>query len=143
MSQFPYTQHTPVLRTDFSDDAAWQALVAAIEAPVDADGQGVEFQASVTPIDDRRFEGFTVEQVLKAVHPQTYFDCIFVIDSKAITDPEHPVLVIDINYMSNRPGRTFRMIPSESWAVENNLSLANMDFADFADNVDDDGVFRG
>jgi len=27
--------------------------------------------------------------------------------------------------------------------VENNLSLANMDFEEFADSVDADGVFRG
>jgi hypothetical protein len=29
------------------------------------------------------------------------------------------------------------------WGIENNLSTANMDFAEFADEVDDDGVFRG
>jgi hypothetical protein len=29
------------------------------------------------------------------------------------------------------------------WGVENNLSVANMDFHEFADNVEDDGVFRG
>jgi hypothetical protein len=28
-------------------------------------------------------------------------------------------------------------------SIENNLSLFNMDFWEFADNVDDDGVFRG
>jgi hypothetical protein len=41
------------------------------------------------------------------------------------------------------PGRAFRLIPSEMWAVENNLSIANMDFAEFADAVDADDVFRG
>lgn len=29
------------------------------------------------------------------------------------------------------------------WGVENNLSLANMDYADFAANVDPDGILRG
>jgi hypothetical protein len=29
------------------------------------------------------------------------------------------------------------------WGVGNNLSLANMDFHEFADNADPDGVFRG
>jgi Domain of unknown function (DUF6924) len=29
------------------------------------------------------------------------------------------------------------------WSVENNLSIANMDFEDFADATDDDGIFRG
>ena len=59
MKQLPYTLNTPVLRTDFSDDAAWKAVYAAIEAPAD-DGFGGEFQAGVTPIDDRSFEGFSL-----------------------------------------------------------------------------------
>jgi hypothetical protein len=29
------------------------------------------------------------------------------------------------------------------WGIENNLSIANMDFEEFAENVDDDGIFRG
>jgi hypothetical protein len=29
------------------------------------------------------------------------------------------------------------------WGVENNLSIANMDYSEFADEVDPDGVFRG
>jgi hypothetical protein len=28
-------------------------------------------------------------------------------------------------------------------SIENNLSIANMDFAEFADSVNEDGVFRG
>jgi hypothetical protein len=30
-----------------------------------------------------------------------------------------------------------------AWSVENNLSLANMDFEEFANAVDVDGLFRG
>jgi hypothetical protein len=45
--------------------------------------------------------------------------------------------------MYHDPGRTFRVIPSEMWGVENNLSLSNMDFFEFADAADEDGVFRG
>jgi hypothetical protein len=40
-------------------------------------------------------------------------------------------------------GRTFRVIPSEMWDVENNLSLANMDFPEFAGSTGPDGIFRG
>ncbi|MFF4054379.1 DUF6924 domain-containing protein [Streptomyces sp. NPDC001668] len=29
------------------------------------------------------------------------------------------------------------------WSMENNLSGANMDFEEFADAVEEDGVFRG
>ena len=40
-------------------------------------------------------------------------------------------------------GRPFRVIPPEMWGVENNLSIANMDFYEFADKAEPDGVFRG
>jgi hypothetical protein len=29
------------------------------------------------------------------------------------------------------------------WSVENNLSISNMDFSDFADSADGDHIFRG
>jgi hypothetical protein len=49
-------------------------------------------------------------------------------------------LVVDLD---ETPGRTFRVVPSEAWGVENSLSLANMGFEEFAEAVDEHGVFRG
>ncbi|MDQ6858295.1 MAG: hypothetical protein M3Z65_04800 [Chloroflexota bacterium] len=43
---------------------------------------------------------------------------------------DHPVLVIDLR---REPGRYFRAAPSALQRIENNLSIANLDFADFAD----------
>jgi uncharacterized protein DUF6924 len=37
----------------------------------------------------------------------------------------------------------FRAIPSQIQGIENNLSIANMDFEGFAEAVNEDGVFRG
>jgi hypothetical protein len=59
---------------------------------------------------------------------------------KTFSDAEQPVLVVDL---CEQPGRTFRVIPREMWGVENNLSIANMDYDDFANSADADGVFRG
>ena len=50
-----------------------------------------------------------------------------------------PVLCLD----ASAPERTIRVIPSELWSVENNLSLANMDFEEFAAAAGTEGVFRG
>ena len=58
----------------------------------------------------------------------------------ALSHPEHPILVVDLN---DEPGRAFRVVPREMWSVENNLSLANLDYRDFADDVGPDGIFRG
>ena len=35
------------------------------------------------------------------------------------------------------------VVPGQVWSIENNLSIANMDFFEFADRTDPDGVFRG
>jgi len=41
------------------------------------------------------------------------------------------------------PGRAFRCVVTEVASIEVNLSIANMDFHEFADSVGEDGVFRG
>jgi len=68
------------------------------------------------------------------------YGCIFVADATAMSTVEHHLLVLD---PSNPQKETFRVIPSEAWAMENNLSLANMDYSEFADSADADGVFHG
>jgi uncharacterized protein DUF6924 len=45
--------------------------------------------------------------------------------------------------LTDEPGKTFRVIPAEMWSVENNFSLANLDFADFVEAVDNEGIYRG
>src|SRR5262249_59564922 len=65
---------------------------------------------------------------------------MFVVDRTTMTHEEHPVAVLDL---WREPGRTFRVIPSQMWAVQNNLWLANMDFFEFANAVGYDGIFRG
>ncbi|MFN5185355.1 MAG: DUF6924 domain-containing protein [Planctomycetota bacterium] len=34
------------------------------------------------------------------------------------------------------------MIPTTIQSIENNLSIGNMDFQDFANNTDSEGIFR-
>lgn len=38
---------------------------------------------------------------------------------------------------------SFRCVPDELWGVENNLNIANMNWEEFADKADEDGVFHG
>jgi hypothetical protein len=78
--------------------------------------------------------------VTTVLPPDSQRPFVFLVDAEAVRDPEHAVLVVDL---LEEPGRTFRVIPSEAWGVENNLRIANVDFADFADATDDRGVFRG
>jgi hypothetical protein len=134
VKSLPETIDSLVLRTDFSDDAAWEEVRTVIAAPVG------DFRAFVEFVDDREYGDLTVEELTSLVTEESNLTEIYVVDLLTMADPEHPVLVMDV---CDEPGRTFRVIPSEMWCVENNLSIANMDWEDFAESVDADGVFRG
>jgi hypothetical protein len=125
----------PVIRTDFADDLAWEAVCAALRVP------DPEFAlvANVVCVNDPRYAGLTVDQLTTLV-PKGPLQFMLVADQLALTHSEHPLLVVDLD---DEPGRAFRAIPSEICLIEANLSIANMDFFEFADAVDSDGIFRG
>jgi hypothetical protein len=52
-------------------------------------------------------------------------------------------LFVDLNEFNQQVGRTFRSVPQEVEPIVANLSISNMDFFEFADRADADGVFRG
>jgi uncharacterized protein DUF6924 len=130
----PATPAALVLRTDFSDDPAWEAVCAASAA---ATPEG--FMAGLSFVSDPAFAGLTVEQVA-ALTTASFRTFLFIVDHATVTDPEMPLVAVD---MHDEPGRWFRVVPGRMSSVENNLSLANMHFREFADGVDPDGVFRG
>jgi len=133
-SMIPKTENTLALRTDFSDEAAWKSLCAAIQDPDD------EFRANVDFVSDPRFDGLTADKLPPLLPEDSSLTFAFIIDHVALSHPDHPILVIDLH---DNPGRAFRVIASEIGTVENNLSIANMGFDEFANAVDKDGVFRG
>ena len=123
-----------MLRTDFSDDAAWESLCAACQEPVG------EFRAYLNCVSDPEYNGLTVDRLVGLARRGFAPGFAFLADRTALTHPAHPVLVVDLR---KKPGRTFRVSPSKVQSVENNLSIANMDFHEFADSVGRDGIFRG
>lgn len=135
MRKLPKSDNSLLLRTDFLNDAAWVALCAATQVRSD---EG--FEARLDCISDPTYAGLTVDQLINLAPKDGDHSFVFMADHIALTDREQPVLVVDLY---DEPGRTFRVVPHEMWGVENNLSIANMDFYEFADNVDADGVFRG
>ncbi len=149
----------PVLvRTDYSDDAAWQDVRAALTELPSELRRGVELMKAMnaaagvdvsglnrptefmTIIDDRRWSDCTLEQVVALVAKDSKDACLFIVDQKTMSNPDHPVLVVDL---SRHRRRTFRAIPSEVGGIAANLSIANMDWEDFANHLDRDNVFRG
>jgi hypothetical protein len=134
MPSLPLTEHTPLVRTHYGDDAGWAALVAAVGTPSPDDG----FLAYVEIIDDPAFDdadpaGFAMDDSNGNAHA-----LIIIADAAAQTAPEFPLLCL-----STQDGWSVRVIARELWSIQNNLSLANMDAAEFVRVADEDGVFRG
>ncbi len=136
MKPIPDPENVPVLRTDFSDQATWDEIRAEIQKPVG----GLQFRAYVEFIDDPEFANLTENQLLKLLPADYKHGFIIVADRTTISNPEHPLLVIDL---FDKPTREFRALPQQIQGIENNLSIANMDFEEFADAVEEDGMFRG
>ena len=135
MKKLPTTTRALLLRTDFVDDQAWVRLCCAIQEP---SKEG--FVADLEFVNNTTYEGLTVEEIVKTAANEEARAYVCVADHVTLTDVEQPILVVDCY---GRPGQTFRVIPSAVWSVENNLSIANMDFQDFVGICDDEGVFRG
>jgi hypothetical protein len=138
MRQLPKSANPLVIRTCFENHAAWETVCGLIRAPQYFTSD--PFYANVELFDAVEFENLTPEDLLECVTDVYPHSFLLVVDCVTITPPEFPVLVIDL-YAER--GRNFRAIPSQIQAIENNLSIANMDFFEFADSVDADGIFRG
>ena len=135
MPILPSTENSLLVRTCFADAKAWADALSAVMTE-NEDG----FRAYVEAVDDNAWEAADWERLrdtaLEAVDQGVV---LFVVDHAALK-PDHPILVIDLDEASRRP---FRCVARELWGVDNNLNLANMDWEDFAESADTDGVFRG
>jgi hypothetical protein len=137
---------TPLVRTDFTDDAAWERVVAAVLAPSDLDGAEPDgdWVMPVVPVDDPAFAGATGATIGAAWSELAGEDVVgfaLLADSRSMTDAADPTVVYVDLY--DEVGREFRCVVPELASIEVNLSIANMDFHEFADSVAADGVFRG
>ncbi|MGW2254300.1 DUF6924 domain-containing protein [Kitasatospora sp. NPDC001660] len=123
-----------VLRTDFSSDAAWEVVRTTIDRSSE--------DRTATYVSDPAFSGVGLQALVAADAAADEDDKIchlFLADTITMTDEEHPLLAVDLY---DEPGRTFRVPPRWYADVSANLSIANLDFADFADAVDASGTFR-
>ncbi len=134
----PDTVSPLVIRTEFGHEREWKKIRGMVHAPVQVPGN--EFYAHVEFLDDITFRGLS-KDALVALVPQNYSHAVlFVVDGTTVGQPEFPILVVDLHA---EKGRSFRAIPTAIQSIENNISIANMDFFEFANAVERDGVFRG
>ncbi|MFE9627343.1 DUF6924 domain-containing protein [Streptomyces sp. NPDC006527] len=120
-----------VLRTDFADDAAWDALCAVFD------------EDHATFVSDPRYADVSIPALIhedNAAGEAEQLVHLFLADAAALADPRHHLLALDLY---DEPGRTFRVPPEWFAEISANLCIANLDFEDFADCVDATGTFRG
>jgi len=130
----PASESLLVLRTDFSDEAAWESLRATLTKPDDELAPTLDF------LSDPTFTGLTPRQLPKLMSEEASHLFAVIVDQTTLTHPDHPLLVVDLQ---EKPGRSFRTTAAALAEVHDNLSTANMEFSEFADAVDSDGIFRG
>lgn len=131
-----------LVRTDFSSDTAWEEVRDEATRQYE-----YGFAANLLPVSNPAFDG-AGWQAAKAAEPPdhqkddyAYSSVLFVADHVALSEPEHPILVVGFGPNSDQPA--FRVIPSQLWSVENNLNISNMDWQEFFQATGAGGVFRG
>ncbi|MFD2763856.1 DUF6924 domain-containing protein [Micromonospora eburnea] len=140
MAELPETRSVPVVRADFSDDVVWKHVKEKIVEPTE---EG--FGADVEFVEDRALTGLDEAEIAngyRRAYPHDYrHPILFVVDAVAVAVPEQPVLVVNLNVRID--AGPFRALPRQVQSIQDNLSLANMDYLEFARSTDTDGVFRG
>ncbi|WP_299434542.1 hypothetical protein [uncultured Aquimarina sp.] len=131
------TKDVIVLRTNFNDDILWEKLCELISEPNKEYGYKayVEFVNNIGHNDIE--QNAITDLLVKAGYDHLI---VFVVDDITFQHKDSPILCIDLY---EKTDNSFRVIPSEMWSVENNLSISNMDFEDFTDSLDSEGIFRG
>lgn len=133
MKPISNSENPLVLRVDFTNQAIWEEICRIIQDPVD------DFYAYVEFRNDPEYEGITQDDLLTLIPNNFNHYFIIMVDRVAISDIDHPLLIVDLSSSSKG---SFRAIPSTVQSIENNLSIGNMSFEEFARAVDEDGVFR-
>ncbi|MFF2147803.1 DUF6924 domain-containing protein [Kitasatospora sp. NPDC058190] len=143
-----------IIRTDYEDEAGWRAVVAEVSQPWGTNG---EYQADVHLVDDPVWAGATPDAVLTAVRRDEEVSVVFVADGATMQSPHHALLALNLFHededldpmyyrelIDSPPAREFRTTPAAVHDVHANLSIANMDFEEFAEAAlaDPDGILQ-
>ncbi|WP_210594063.1 hypothetical protein [Streptomyces sp. GESEQ-35] len=124
-----------LVRTDFTDDAAWTALVQAVSHAEYLD-TGEDCSDRVRFVDDPAFTGATPEQVMAQVlaapeeEDRIVADVVLIADATTLHEPQRRVLVVP---MRDDIGLTFRVDPDLAGSMLLNLGISSQDIDDYRD----------
>lgn len=137
---------TLVVRTDYSDDDAWQIVVELLTAPQQPD----DYEPVNYFVDDPAWQGANVDEVL-AVAPDAG-GVVFIADAETMLEPYALLAANTVTRADCEDddefdyemefGREFRLLPAGVRDVSANLFVANMDFPEFAAMAQNDPTGR-
>lgn len=131
-----------VIRTDFSDNEAWNAVLEELRRPWGPEG---EFPASVRVVDVPAWAGATADEVLAAVNES--WSVVFVADHTTMRSPLRALLALSTGWedvstldpvyyqelIESPEPREFRTMPVAAHGVHIDLALGNVHFAEYAE----------
>ncbi|HEX7301798.1 DUF6924 domain-containing protein [Lentzea sp.] len=123
----PESELSPLLRTDFTDEQAWQSLLEEIDT------------GWLTVLADPGHQGLTVPELVALVPSDRLYPLLVVADEQTFASAERSVLLIDVR---EEPGRAFRAVLDAANSAIGNLAIDNNSFDDYLDGLDDSGVYR-
>ncbi|MEW1642242.1 hypothetical protein [Streptomyces sp. NPDC091219] len=143
-----------IIRTDFSDEAAWRQVAEELEESAPDDDPAESYDV----VDAPELADADTDTILAAVavHEELWeqLSVVFVADSKTMRFKTRTLLTVttmtreimgEQGYEAMTEfGREFRTVPSGLHSIHANLELANMDFEDFSAKAhrDPEGIFR-
>ncbi len=130
VARLPQSDHSPLLRTDFTDDAAWQALV---------DEVGGDW---VTVMADPGHDGLSVAELTELVPEGARYPVLAVADGVTFSSDSPLSGSLSLVDLREEPGRTFRAVPDAFRSAIANLAIQNEGFGDFLPKLDEAGVYR-
>ncbi|MGW6788413.1 DUF6924 domain-containing protein [Streptomyces chartreusis] len=140
-----------MIRTDYSNDDAWQRVAAGLRQPW---GQGVESAWHV--VEGAGWAGAEADEVLAALpdHLPDLHDVVFLADADTMSGEQNSLLAVstdpdmrDEDHEIPGLGFTsrFRILPTAVAEMVGNLAIANMDYEDFSSSAhgDPQKIHRG
>jgi hypothetical protein len=128
-------EEVPVIRTDFSDDVAWQDALARVSAEYGVN-DGDSLSVDVAPVDDPRYRNLTPDQLAVLVPRDAGWPMLVVADAQTMASPQRHMLLVNLDEDSQAP--TARATPAHIVEIAINLWMGNMDWEDYVGDPDHD-----
>ncbi|WP_051711695.1 DUF6924 domain-containing protein [Streptomyces sp. NRRL S-350] len=139
-----------VIRTDFGDEEAWQAVLAELAKPWDFDDDEVDPYLHV--VDDPAWAGATADAVIAALSGDGEPGVVYLADRVTMADHDHALLAVAVltreecetDEEFEADSGSVRTVPAGIGHIHANLMIANLGFGDVVEaaRADPAGVFR-